>query len=139
MNRRIRSQDTQSPSSTLVEQFTSAANLAEQLSVIKEYEFVPESRQDTVVARNGAETPPEPETALDSVWEDDLEGFEKAEDPVRIYLREIGRIRLLKKTDEYNLARRIEACKYVESQETEHSSVDGELRGAWVCVAQLLP
>ena len=52
------------------------------------------------------------ETALDAEWEQDLETFE-IEDPVRTYLREIGRVSLLKKSDERILARRIEAHKHV--------------------------
>ena len=137
MNRQIDGQDIHNPSSTIVERYSSATNLVEHLSVIQGDEVIPESRRNTVVAWNEAETTPKPETALDSEWEDDLDGPVEAEDPVRTYLREIGRIRPLKRADEYNLARSIEACKYIEALETKLRSVEGELPGAWLCVAQL--
>ena len=125
MNRRTSSQDIHNPPLTIVGRFSSATELVEHFSVIQGDQLV-----------NDAET--EPETALDSEWEADLDGFEEAEEPVRIYLREIGRIKLLTKADEYNLARRIEACKYIEALESELGSVEGELPGAWVCVTQIL-
>ena len=109
-------------------QYPSATALFEHYSVIQEAQLVPESRLNTVVAQNEAETTPEPETALDG----------EVENTVRVYFREISRFTLLKGADEYNLARSIEACKYIEALETKLGSVDGELPTAWVCVAQLL-
>ena len=91
-----------------------------------------------MVAQNEAETTPNPERALYGEWEDGLYGPVEVENTVRIYLREIGRFTLLKGADEYNLARSIEACKYIEALETKLGSGEGELPAAWVCVAQLL-
>ena len=138
MNKRINGQDIHDPSLTIVEPHNPATNLVEYFSVIVGDELAPESRTNVKFARNKATKTLEPETQLDSDWEDDLNGPEKEEDPVRIYLREIGRIRLLKRADEYDLARSIEARKYIEALETKLGSVEGELPRAWMCVAQLL-
>ena len=48
-----------------------------------------------------------------------LNAFEMMDDPVRMYLREIGRVSLLTATDERRLARSIESRKYIERLEKE--------------------
>jgi RNA polymerase primary sigma factor len=60
------------------------------------------------------------------------------DDPVRMYLREIGRVGLLKAADERTLARRIEACKHVEIVETELKESQGTTPRAWMFVQQFL-
>ena len=52
-------------------------------------------------------------------WGQDLGTAEMIDDPVRMYLREIGRVSLLKAKEERVLARSLEACKYVEKLEEE--------------------
>jgi RNA polymerase primary sigma factor len=49
----------------------------------------------------------------------ELEAAELVDDPVRMYLREIGRVSLLKAKDERRLARAIESGTYVEQLEEE--------------------
>ena len=44
-------------------------------------------------------------------WEPEAESTEVLDDPVRMYLREIGRVRLLTSADERSLARKIEGGK----------------------------
>ena len=58
------------------------------------------------------------------------------DDPVRIYLREIGRFSLLTKADERTLARRIEVGRHVQVLETKLSSSlkTGEVLRAWKCM-----
>ena len=63
---------------------------------------------------------PVSETSLDAEWEQDLENVE-IDDPIRMYLREIGRVSLLNKSDEQTLAKRIESCKYIQNIEDELS------------------
>lgn len=46
-------------------------------------------------------------------WDADTENLEVLDDPVRMYLREIGRVGLLKAQDEKNLARKIEGQKHL--------------------------
>ncbi|MCI0868539.1 MAG: RNA polymerase sigma factor RpoD [Chloroflexi bacterium] len=74
------------------------------------------------------------QTGLDAEWEKDMETVE-IDDPIRMYLREIGRVSLLKKSDERTLARRIEACKHI--QNVEKSLAEGEVEPsrAWVNIA----
>lgn len=80
----------------------------------------------------------ESETALDAEWEQNLDTFE-IEDPVRTYLREIGRVSLLKKSDERILARRIEACRHIQAIETKLPSfVRSTVPRAWTHIFQLL-
>ena len=61
----------------------------------------------------------------DDKEEPDLGNVEMIDDPVRMYLREIGRVRLLKAAEEQILARRLEACKYVQALEEELASMEG--------------
>ena len=78
------------------------------------------------------------QTGLDAEWEKDMETVE-IDDPIRMYLREIGRVSLLKKSDERTLARRIEACKYIQTVEGElaEAEVEQPLR-AWVIIAYMV-
>ncbi len=52
----------------------------------------------------------------DVEWEDEVEveSAEMIDDPVRMYLREIGRVSLLTAQDERSLARRMEAFKHIQ-------------------------
>ena len=71
-------------------------------------------------------------------WEQDLGSVEMIDDPVRMYLREIGRVSLLKAAEERILARSLEACKYVQRLEARLTSPEGRPPRAWVCVAECL-
>jgi RNA polymerase primary sigma factor len=84
-----------------------------------------------------ADIGPQLETGLDSEWEQDLEDVE-TEEPIRMYLREIGRVSLLKKSDERTLARRMEASKRIQSLEAELASFRGAVPRGWMCMLQLL-
>ena len=57
------------------------------------------------------------EAKVNNEWEQYVDAADLFDDPVRMYLREIGRVRLLKKADEFNLARKIEACKHIHTLE----------------------
>ncbi|MDA0769191.1 MAG: RNA polymerase sigma factor RpoD [Chloroflexi bacterium] len=74
------------------------------------------------------------QTGLDADWEKDLETVE-IDDPIRMYLREIGRVSLLKKSDERTLARRIEACKHIQNVEKDLAEAEVESSRAWVNIA----
>ena len=52
-------------------------------------------------------------------WEPETESVEVLDDPVRMYLREIGRVRLLTSADERSLARKIEGGKHLEGLRNE--------------------
>ncbi len=54
------------------------------------------------------------EPDIDSEWVKKLENVDIIDDPVRMYLREIGRVGLLKAADERKLAREMEEWKYIE-------------------------
>ena len=54
-----------------------------------------------------------PEDEVETEEEIELESAEMIDDPVRMYLREIGRVSLLTAQDERSLARRMEAGKHV--------------------------
>ena len=63
---------------------------------------------------------------------------EMIDDPVRMYLREIGRVNLLKAKEERILARALEACKYIQQIEADYNNEEGHPPRAWQCVAILL-
>ena len=67
-----------------------------------------------------------------------FETSEMIDDPVRMYLREIGRVNLLKRPEERLLARQIESAKHVERLEKELTSPEGRPPHAWQIVNQLL-
>ena len=77
-------------------------------------------------------------TALDTEWGQDLETME-IDDPVSMYLREIGRVSLLTKADERTLARRLEAYKHIQVIEAKHDSLGrGEVPSGWMCMLRYL-
>ena len=71
-------------------------------------------------------------------WTQDLGTAEMIDDPVRMYLREIGRVNLLKAEEERILARRLEAWKYVEKLEEELSEFSGRTPRSWACYLRML-
>ena len=127
MKRRTKGEDTE----IIVDVF-------ERLAESGENEFALGDGKNTVLAREESELALDGDTALDDEWEQELDGVEMPEDPIRMYLREIGRVKLLKKADEYNLARRIESCKYIEVLETELGSIEGNPSKTWMYVVQIL-
>ena len=74
----------------------------------------------------------------ESEWEKDFGTVEMIDDPVRMYLREIGRVKLLKAAEERILARRLEASKYLQRIEADLTSIDGRPPRAWTCMVQLM-
>ncbi len=61
----------------------------------------------------------------EGVLEKDAGVSEIIDDPVRMYLREIGRVDLLKAAEERILARRFEAGRFIKALERDWSSTDG--------------
>ena len=78
------------------------------------------------------------ESAVKTAWEKGFESNEMIDDPVRMYLREIGRVSLLKAAQERILARRMEASKHILEVEEELTSPEGRLPRSWQVVLQLL-
>ena len=71
-------------------------------------------------------------------WEPELEGAEVLDDPVRMYLREIGRVNLLTSKDERVLARKMEGGKRLNLLEAEVRGDTGRPVPAWeVCLTIL--
>ena len=71
-------------------------------------------------------------------WEQDVEGAEILDDPVRMYLREIGRVHLLTSRDERVLARKMGGGNHLESLEKELERVEGRPPRAWEVCCVLL-
>ena len=85
-----------------------------------------------------AEQREEAEAEAQAAWQESIESSEMIDDPVRMYLREIGRVSLLKAADERHLARQMEASKHIEGLEEELISPEGRPPRAWQIVNQLL-
>ena len=71
-------------------------------------------------------------------WEPEAETLEVLDDPVRMYLREIGRVRLLTSADERSLARKIEGGKHLQALHKEFSDLEGRPARAWEVARTLL-
>ena len=67
----------------------------------------------------------------DAEWEQEVEGTEVLDDPVRMYLREIGRVHLLTSKDERSLARKMEGGRHVEKLEGALQDAEGRPPKAW--------
>ena len=76
------------------------------------------------------------EPGLEAEPEVELESQEGIDDPVRMYLREIGRVYLLTAADEKRLARKMEEAKYVKGLEDEWYQTHGHYpTAAWITSA----
>ena len=71
-------------------------------------------------------------------WEPEAETLEVLDDPVRMYLREIGRVRLLTSVDERVLARKIEGGKHLQALKKEFSDLEGRPARSWEVSRTLL-
>ena len=78
------------------------------------------------------------EPDIDSEWVKKLENVDIIDDPVRMYLREIGRVGLLKAADERKLAREMEEWKHIEKVEEELQSLLGRRPRAWQTIHQFM-
>ena len=71
-------------------------------------------------------------------WEKEMTDADMSEDPVRMYLREIGRVDLLNAAQEKDLARRYESGRLVREVEKEIKGRIGRKAEAWMVAADLL-
>ena len=87
----------------------------------------------------GVETEEPSKDSEESEWEQEVEGTEVLDDPVRMYLREIGRVHLLTFKDERVLARKLEGGRHVEKLEKElRLEAEGRTPKAWEVCCVLL-
>ncbi len=77
-----------------------------------------------------------PKEDVDRVWEGDLDQW--TDDPIRMYLRDIGRYSLLNRSEERALAHRLEVWKYLQQAESQLRLLDGRQPSAWSCIAWCL-
>ncbi len=106
-----------------------AAAVADAEGLVQEIDQIPEPASSDL-----AEAEAEQEEA-----QEDLEGSELIDDPVRMYLREIGRVTLLTAADERRLALQLASGKHVEKLEKELAAAsDRPVRSADVVKALLL-
>ena len=71
-------------------------------------------------------------------WEKEMTDADMSEDPVRMYLREIGRVDLLNAAQEKDLARRYESGRLVREVEKEIKGRIGRKAEAWMVTVDLL-
>ncbi len=92
-----------------------ATALADALAVVA---AIPHEAQEPARADIKA-TENEAKEAEEEAQQDDMEGAELIDDPVRMYLREIGRVTLLTAADERRLALQLASYKHVDKGEKE--------------------
>ena len=97
---------------------------------------------DTPDAENGTETTdeaaPEAEAEDTERSPEAAESMEVLDDPVRMYLREIGRVRLLTSADERKLARQLEGGKHLQGVKNELIEELGEDPRPWQITSRLV-
>jgi RNA polymerase primary sigma factor len=104
---------------------TPAAKAAEQAALANAATAVLEATAGAVLTSAPTAEEPRPEDIAAEEAEaaqeaaEDLESSDLIDDPVRMYLREIGRVTLLTAADERRLARQLSAGKHIEKAEDE--------------------
>ena len=96
-----------------------------------------ESSSDEKSPDKSGEAASEPDNE-EPEWEPEAETLEVLDDPVRMYLREIGRVRLLTSTDERTLARKIEGGKHLQGLQKEFNDLEGRQPRSWEVTCALL-
>jgi RNA polymerase primary sigma factor len=95
---------------------------------------IPVARQP----ESGVEEPSPEGQEEELEWEQDAEGTEVLDDPVRMYLKEIGRVHLLTLRDERVLARQVELGRHVGNLKEKLQETEGRPPKAWeVCYTLL--
>ena len=97
------------------------------------YDALRPSRNGTAASRSDSNA-----TAAPAEWEKDMSNVEIIDDPVRMYLREIGRVNLLKAVEERELARHFEEGRYIAKVEETLSAPEGRQPRAWMIVDHFL-
>ena len=88
-----------------------------------------DSTEESTTETEAEETERSPEAA---------ESMEVLDDPVRMYLREIGRVRLLTSADERKLARQLEGGKHLQGVKSELTEESGEEPRPWQITTKLV-
>ena len=89
-------------------------------------------------SQDGPEENPDEADGDEPEWEPETETVEVLDDPVRMYLREIGRVRLLTSADERSLARKIEGGKHLHGLKKEFSDIEARQPSSWEATCALL-
>ena len=103
-----------------------------------------EEQWDTPDTENNTDSTEESGTETEAEAEDSErapepgETMEVLDDPVRMYLREIGRVRLLTSADERKLARQLEGGKHLQGVKTELVGELGEDPRPWQITSRLV-
>ena len=79
-----------------------------------------------------------PQDSEEPEWEPEIEAGEVLDDPVRMYLREIGRVNLLTSKDEKVLARKMEAGRHLIRMQKELTELEDRPPATWECCHTLL-
>jgi len=87
---------------------------------------------------DSADAPAKTADSEESEWEPETETVEVLDDPVRMYLREIGRVRLLTSKDERSLARKIEGGKHLTALQNELAGLESRQPRPWEITCGLL-
>jgi len=78
------------------------------------------------------------EADIEKAWQQSLDSAEMIDDPVRMYLREIGRVSLLKAAEERVLALKMEASTHILGLEDQLTSPEGRSPRAWELILEFL-
>jgi RNA polymerase primary sigma factor len=100
-----------------------------------------EEWEDSTLAEKSPEDlegPPADAEDEETDWGTESEGIELFDDPVRMYLLEIGRVRLLTFNDERGLARKLDAGKHLKALEKELAQREGQTPRPWAITVAML-
>jgi len=104
-------------------------------------EGLDEQQEDPTLVEASTDDPDEPPADAESdeqEWDAETASHEFLDDPIRMYLLEIGRVRLLTFKDEQLLARKLDGGKHLEGLEKELTEQKGRAPHPWEITVALL-
>ena len=125
------------PLTRVIELSTPAQDLLERATTISRgNELAPWELRGVLPVEEEGE--PESKEGLDRVRAQDPAGVGWTDDPIRMYLQDIGRVGLLEKAEERILARRVESLKYVQRHEAQLPPMESHPSAGRMCTVHFL-
>ena len=131
----------ETPQSSVVDGLVKVDDAVPDRPLPLQVEPLEEQWEDTSLGEKSPEEPDEPSAEAEDEetdWDAEAESNEVLDDPVRMYLREIGCVQLLTSKEERVLARKLDGAKHLEGLERKLTEQEGRPPHPWEITAGLL-